>query len=79
MMPETPMYKDTDPQPRQYDVGLTRQVFAMQPIPISTGMQKTAYKPLGLRVLASNPGHHTGPFGRINDVHKNPQLGSVIS
>lgn len=79
MMPEAPMYKDTDPQPRQYNVGFSRQILAMQPITIAVGMQKPAHQHFRLRVLPSDTRHHSGSPGRLNDVHFEPFRYSVVS
>lgn len=78
-MPEAPMYKDTYPQPRQYNIGLSRQVLAMQPVTIAVGIQKPAHKHFGLRVLAPDSRHHSGSLGRLNYVHYEPYLDSVVS
>lgn len=79
MMPEAPMYKDTDPQPRQYNVGFSRQILAMQPVTIAVGMQKPAHQHFRLRVLPSDTRHHSGSPGRLNDVHFEPFRYSVVS
>lgn len=79
MMPEAPMYKDTGPQPRQYNVGFSRQILAMQPVTIAVGMQKPAHQHFRLRVLAPDSRHHSGSQGWLNDVHYEPFLDSVVS
>lgn len=79
MMPEAPMYKDTGPQPRQYNVRSSRQILAMQPVTIAVGMQKPAHQHFRLRVLASNSRHHSGSQDWVNDVHYEPFLDSVVS
>lgn len=79
MMPEASMYKDTDPQSRQYNIWFTRQILTVKPIAIAVGMQKPAHQHFRLRVLASNSRHHSGSQGRVNDVHYEPFLDSVVS
>lgn len=78
-MPEASMYKDTDPQPRQYNIGFSRQILAVQPVTIAVGMQKPAHQHFRLRVLASDSRHHSGSLGWVNDVHYEPFLDSVVS
>lgn len=78
-MPKASMYKDTDPQPRQYNVRSSRQILAMQPVTIAVGMQKPAHQHFRLRVLASNSRHHSGSQDWVNDVHYEPFLDSVVS
>jgi hypothetical protein len=78
-MPKASMYKDTDPQPRQYNVRSSRQILAMQPVTIAVGIQKPAHKHFGFRVLAPDSRHHSGSQGWLNDVHYEPILDSVVS
>lgn len=69
MMPKASMYKDTDPQTRDYNVGLSRQVLAMQSVAIAVGIQKPTHKHFRLCVLSLDAGHHSGSSGGINNVH----------
>jgi hypothetical protein len=78
-MPEAPMYEDTDPQPRQYNVWFSRQILAMQPVTIAVGMQKPAHQHFRFRVLPPDARHHSGSSGRLNDVHLEPFRYSVDS
>lgn len=68
-VPEAAMYKYTGLQARQYNVRSSGKIPAMQPIPVSIGVQESAYQHLRLRVLPPDGRHHPRSSGGINDVH----------
>lgn len=78
-MPEATVYKDAHFKLGQYNVRLSRQILPMQPVTVALGMQEPAHNHFGLRVLPSDPRHHQGSLGRLNDVHFKQFRYSVVS
>ena len=78
-MPKTPMYKNTDPQSRQYNIRFSRQVFAMKSEPIAMSVQKAPDRHFRLGALPFDAGHHPGSCGAVNDIHLVLPQNSVVS
>jgi hypothetical protein len=79
VMPKTPMYKNTDPESRQYNIRFSRQVFAMKSEPIAVSVQKAPdchFRPGAFPFDAS---HHPGSCGAVNDIHLVLPQNSVVS
>lgn len=74
-MPKTPMNKNTDPEPRQYNIRFSRQVFAMKPEPVAMGVQKAPDCHFRLGAFPFDASHHAGSCGAVDDIHSAlPQL-----
>ena len=78
-MPEATMDEYANPQPRQHDIRFPRQILAMQPVTIAVSVQKPAHQHFRFCVLPLDARHHSGPSGRVNDVHFEPFRYSVDS
>lgn len=57
-MPEASMDEDHQAMLRKHDVWLAGQARAVQPVPETVTVQKASQQTFGLRVGASNAGHH---------------------
>ena len=63
------MYEDHGPVPWEYQIGPTRQSFAMQTKAESQAMRDAPDNELGYRVAALDPGHHFASAFAVYDVH----------
>lgn len=78
-MPKTPMYKNTDPESRQYNIRFSRQVFAMKSEPIAMGVQKAPDCHFRLGAFPFDASHHAGSCGAVDDIHFVLPQNSVVS
>lgn len=76
-VPEAAMHEHYRSESRKNEIRLSLYLFSVKPVAESTGMQGAAQHQLGLRVLASDPGHHPGTGLRVYDIgHVPPGLQS---
>lgn len=78
-MPKTPMYKNTDPESRQYNVRFSRQVFAMKSEPVAMSVQKAPDCHFRLGAFPFDASHHAGSCGAVDDIHLVLPQNSVVS
>jgi hypothetical protein len=78
-MPKTPMYKNTDPESRQYNIRFSRQVFAIKSEPVAMGVQKAPDCHFRLGALPFDASHHAGSCGAVDDIHLVLPQNSVVS
>lgn len=78
-MPKTPMYKNTDPESRQYNIRFSRHVFAMKSEPIAMGVQKAPDCHFRLGAFPFDASHHAGSCGAVDDIHFVLPQNSVVS
>jgi hypothetical protein len=70
------MHKDDGIEPWQHQIGLPGDVLGVKPVAKALRVQETPEDKFRLRVLASDPGHHSGAGLAIDDVgHLSPGLG----
>ena len=79
VMPKTPMYKNTDPESRQYNIRFSRQVFAMKSEPIAMSVQKAPDRHFRPGAFPFDASHHPGSCGAVNDIHLVLPQNSVVS
>lgn len=79
VMPKTPMYKNTDPESRQYNIRFSRQVFAMKSEPIAMSVQKAPDRHFRPSAFPFDASHHPGSCGAVNDIHLVLPQNSVVS
>lgn len=72
-MPEAPVNKNCGSIAMQNDVGPPGQVPRVQPESQATGVKVAAYDDLGLCVRRTNPFHHAGSGGGIDNV-RHPRI-----
>lgn len=79
LMPKTAVDKDTYLELRQYNIGLARQLLAVESVAITLSMEELPNKQLRPSVFPFDTRHHFRSSGWINNVHSNTYLHSVVS
>lgn len=79
LMPKTAVDKDTHLELRQYNIGLARQLLAVESVAITLSMEELPNKQLRPSVFPFDTRHHFRSSGWINNVHSNTFLHSVVS
>lgn len=70
-MPEASMDENADFQTGKYKIWLSRKVFPVDSIPITSRMQESSDLHFWGGILSANTGHHSGASCRVNYVHAN--------
>jgi len=67
-VPEAAVDEDDRTPPRKNDVGFAWQITAVDAKPESPLVQQAADQLFGLRVAATDPGHHAAACGAVYDI-----------
>ena len=67
-VPEAAVHEEHNTMLRKDKIWPPGQASIVQPIPKAQAMQPSPDRPLGPSVNASNPGHHPGPRGGVDDI-----------
>lgn len=72
VVPEAAMDENAGPETWQHNVWTPREVLAMQPKTITTGMQKLPHRYFRFGIPAPDAGHHSGSRRTVDDIHSYP-------
>jgi len=78
-MPEATVYEYDLASTPKYDIGLARQVRAMQAVAIATRMQATSQRQFRCSVSGADPRHLLAPLFRGDSVHRISPLGDQLA